>query len=102
MRLTELLVRLLVGLFLPLFHVVDLETRNGLMPADKEFMMQNRLFIMPGVEHSMQIIVVDLCLPMLRPRGNTLKHSTCSHKWWETVKGSIVGVKTSIPALRGP
>ena len=33
---------------------------------------------------------------------NTLKHSTCSYKWWETLKGSIFGVKTSIPALRGP
>ena len=33
---------------------------------------------------------------------NTLKHSTCSHKWWETLKGSIIGVKPSIPALRGP
>ena len=33
---------------------------------------------------------------------NTLKHSTCSHKWWETLKGSIFGVKPSIPALSGP
>ena len=24
---------------------------------------------------------------------NSLKHSTCSHKWWETLKGSIFGVK---------
>ena len=33
---------------------------------------------------------------------NTLKHSTCSHKWWKTLKGSIYGVNPSIPALRGP
>ena len=33
---------------------------------------------------------------------NTLKHSTCSHKWWETLKGTIIGVKQSILALRGP
>ena len=33
---------------------------------------------------------------------NTLKHFTCSHEWWETLKGSIFGVKYSIPALRGP
>ena len=33
---------------------------------------------------------------------NTLKHSTRSQKWWETLKGSICGVKPSIPALRGP
>ena len=33
---------------------------------------------------------------------NTLKHSNCSHKWWETLNGSISGVKPSIAALRGP
>ena len=32
---------------------------------------------------------------------NTLKYSTCSHKWWERLKGSIFGVKPSIPAVRG-
>ena len=32
---------------------------------------------------------------------NTLKLSTCSHKWWETLEGSIFGVKLSIPALSG-
>ena len=32
---------------------------------------------------------------------NTLKHSTCSHKWWEILKGSIFGVKPSISAIRG-
>ena len=33
---------------------------------------------------------------------NTMKHFTCSHKWWETLKGSIVGVKPSILALSWP
>ena len=33
---------------------------------------------------------------------NTLKHSTCSHKWGETLKGSFFGVKPYIPALQGP
>ena len=33
---------------------------------------------------------------------NTLKHSTGSHKWLEILKGSIFGVKPSIPALRRP
>ena len=33
---------------------------------------------------------------------NTLKHSICLHKWWESIKGSVFGVKPSIPALRGP
>ena len=32
---------------------------------------------------------------------NTLK-MTCSHKWWETLKGSIFGVKPFILAFRGP
>ena len=30
---------------------------------------------------------------------NTLNHSTCSHKWWKTLKGSIFGVKPSITDL---
>ena len=39
---------------------------------------------------------------MSAPRRNSLKHSTCSHKWWETLKGSIYGVKPSIFSIRGP
>ena len=70
MRSTELLVRSLVGLFLPLFCVVDLETNNGLMPAAGELMMLSRLLIMPGVEQAVQSIGVDLCLLVLRPRGS--------------------------------
>ena len=49
-RAIELLVRSLLGMFLPLFCVVNLETSNGLMP---EFMILNRLLIVPGVEHTM-------------------------------------------------
>ena len=33
---------------------------------------------------------------------NTLKHFSCSHRWWETLKGSIFGVNPSIHALMGP
>ena len=33
---------------------------------------------------------------------NTLNHDPCSHKWWWTLKGLILGVKPSIPDLRGP
>ena len=33
---------------------------------------------------------------------NTLTHSTCSHKRWETLKGSIICVIPSIRAPRGP
>ena len=32
----------------------------------------------------------------------TLKHSTCSHEWWEILNGTIFGMKPSIPALKGP
>ena len=46
--------RSLVGLFLPLVSVVDLETSNGLMPAALELMMLSRLLIMPGVERAVQ------------------------------------------------
>ena len=104
-------------MFLPLFCVVDVETSIGLKPAARELMMINRLLIMPGVEHAMRIIGVNLCLLVLRLSGsmvlqgsliynectrNTLKHTTYSHEWWETLKGSIFCVKPSIPALRGP
>ena len=78
-------------------------------------MMLNRLLTVPGVEQEMLNIGVNLCLLVLSPRGsgvareshnersrNTLKHSTSLHKWWETLKGSIFGVKPSIPALREP
>ena len=105
----------LVRMFPPLFYEVDLETSIGLMPAPKELIMLSRLFITLGVEHAMQIIGVDLCLLVLGLRGsmvtiesrnehtrNTLKHSTCSHNWWETLKGTIFGVKSSIPGLREP
>ena len=58
-----------VGIFLPLFCVVDLETSYCLMPAAGELMMLNRLLIMPRDEHAMLNIEVNLCLLVLRPRG---------------------------------
>ena len=100
--------RSLLGSFLPLFCVVYLETSNGLMPAAGQLMMQSRLIIVPGVENAVQIIGVNLCSLVLMPRGsivregNTLKHSTSSHKWWEILKGSMFVVMPSIPALRRP
>ena len=42
----------LVGLFLPLFCIVDLETSNGLMPGVRELMMLSRLLIMPGEDYA--------------------------------------------------
>ena len=66
----------LVGLFLPLFSVIDLETSNVLMPAVGELMMINRLLIMPGAEHAVQIIGVDLCLLVLRHRGSVVLQGT--------------------------
>ena len=40
--------RSLVGMLLPLFCIVELETNNGLMPGVVELMMLNRLLIEPG------------------------------------------------------
>ena len=57
-------------MFLPLFCVVDLDTTNGLMPAAGEFVMLNRLLIVPIVEQAMWNIGVTLCLLVLRPRGS--------------------------------
>ena len=65
-----LLVRSLIGMFQQLFCIVDLETSNGLMKAAGELMMLNRLLIMPGVEHTILNIVVNLCLLVLRPSGS--------------------------------
>ena len=62
--------RSLKDLFLTLFCVVDLETSNGLIPAVLELKMQKRLLIVPGVEHAMLNIGVNLCLLVLRPRGS--------------------------------
>ena len=62
--------RSLVGLLLPLFCLVDLDTSNGLMPDAGERMMLSRLLIMPGVEHAVRIIGVDLDLLVLRARGS--------------------------------
>ena len=61
-----------VGLLLTLFRIVDLETINGLMPATREIMMLSRLLIVPGAEHEVQIIGVDLCLLVLRPTQTKL------------------------------
>ena len=70
LRSTGLMVRSLVGMFLSLFSVVDLKTSNGLMHAAGELMMLNRLLIVPGIEHAMVYIGVNLCLLVLRPRGS--------------------------------
>ena len=43
--------RSFVGLFLPLFCVVDPEISIGLMSAAGELMLLSRLLIMSGVEH---------------------------------------------------
>ena len=56
-------------MFVPLF-CVDLDTSNGLMPPAEELMMLNRLLIVPGEEHAMLNIGVNLCLLVLRPRGS--------------------------------
>ena len=82
-------------------------------------MVLSRSLILPGVVHAVQIIGVDVCLLVQRVYGEResmvlqsithnectrydLKHSSCSHQWWETLKCSIFAVKPSIPARRGP
>ena len=57
-------------MLLPRFCVVDLETSNGFIEAAIEHMMLSKLLIVPGVEDAVQIIGIDLCLLMLRPRGS--------------------------------
>ena len=44
----KLLVRSLVGMFLPQFCIVNLEKSNGLIPAAGELMILNRLLIVPA------------------------------------------------------
>ena len=83
----------LVGMFLPLFCVIDLETSNGLIPAVGELMMLNELLIVPGVEQAMNLMgeFVLARAEAQRVYGaarvsdnevtrNTLKHYTCLHK----------------------
>lgn len=60
----------LVGMFPPLFGVVDLGTINGMMATSVELIMLNRVRKEPGVEQAMQIIRADLRRPILRPRGS--------------------------------
>ena len=84
------MVRSLVGIFLPLFCVVDLETSNGLMPAAGELMMLNRLLIVPGIEHTMRNIWVNFWLLVLRPRGSLVLQVSCM---------SAPGIRWSTPPV---
>ena len=59
-------------MFLPLFCEVHMETSNRLMPDAGELMMLNILHIVPGVEHAMLDIGINLCLRVLRPRGSMM------------------------------
>ena len=62
--------RSLEGIFRPRFSVVDLETSNGLMPAAGDLIMLNTLLIVPGAEHTMLNIGINLCLHVLKHRGS--------------------------------
>ena len=71
MRSTELSGRSLVGLFLPLFCIVDQETRNGSMPAAGELIMLKKTAYRAWCRSSSaDDDGVDLCLLVLRPRGS--------------------------------
>ena len=60
--------RSLVSLFLPLFCEVDLMTNNAWFDVG-DLMMPNRLHMVPGIERTMLITVVNLCLLVLRVRS---------------------------------
>ena len=63
--------RSLVGVFLPVTTVWRSKSGDKKwFDAAKEFMMLNRLLVMPGLEPTMLIIVVNLYLIVLRPRGS--------------------------------
>ena len=107
--------RYLVGLFIPLFCVVDLEISNGLMPAAGELMTLSRLLIIPWCRARSADHWGRFVLARAEAQGvygaanvshnertrNPLKHSTCSHKWWETLKGSILLVCSRLFLLSG-
>ena len=86
-------------MFLPLFCVVDLETNNSFMPAAAELIMLNRLLIMPGVEHEMLNIWVNLCLLLLRPKGSMVlqgsRITSAPGILWSTPPVYISGVRHS-------
>ena len=80
------------------------------MPSAGVLMMLNRLLFMPGVAYCRFVLART---EAQRDYGaateshnentrNTLEHSTCSHTWWETLKGLIFYVMPCIPALRWP
>ena len=68
-----------VGMFLQLFCVIDLETSTGLMSASREPVILNRLLIVPGVEHAMLNIGVNLCLLVQRHKGSHQEYSGALH-----------------------
>ena len=67
-----------IGRYVPTtVFVVDLATSNGLMPAAGELVMLNRRLIVPGVEHEMLNIRVNLCLLALKARGPMVLQGSC-------------------------
>ena len=89
-----------MGMFLPLFCVIDLETSNG--DASCRIAYDAKQTACRASSREAQRAYGAARESHNERSMNTLKHATCSHKWWEALKDSIVGVKPSIPALRGP
>ena len=89
-----------------------METSNGLMSADRELMTAYRVWCRArNADHWGRFVLARAEAQRvsgaareshIKNTRNTLQHSTCSHKWWETLKGLIFGVKPCIPALLGP
>ena len=76
-KIGEVILIYYIKMSLPHFYVVDLEMSNGLMPAARKLMMLNRLLIVPGEEHAMLNIGVNLCLLVLRPRESMVLQGSC-------------------------
>ena len=90
MRLTEQLVRSFLGLFLPLFCVVNLETSTGLMPAAGEHVAYHAWCRACCADHLFRFVFARAEAQRVygtarksnnESTRNTLKHFTCSHKW---------------------
>ena len=70
-------ISMVIGRYVCTTLLRKLETSNGFMPAAGELMMLHRLLIVPGVEHVMLNIGVNLCLLVLRPREFMVLQGSC-------------------------
>ena len=109
--------RSLVGMFLLLFCVVDLEKSNAWCDVscrrayDAKQTTYHVWFRAPNATHMGQFVLARAEAQRVygaareshnEPHRNTLKHSICSDKLWESLTGPIFGMEPSIPSTTGP